>query len=90
MQDFLLILVMLAAFIFGWFLMKKVDIFLEEWQKEMNGQHETEEQKIIMSNMYDGIKGQYATMKREGENAARRKPGGIVKTKPGSAFESNQ
>lgn len=42
MQDFLLILIVLATFIFGWFLMKKVDIFLEEWQKEMSGQHETE------------------------------------------------
>lgn len=42
MQDFLLILIVLATFIFGWFLMKKVDIFLEEWQREMDGQHEKE------------------------------------------------
>lgn len=42
MQDFLLILIMLAVFIFGWFLMKKVDIFLEEWQRGMGGQYETE------------------------------------------------
>ena len=42
MQDFLLILIMLAIFILGWSLMKKVDIFLEEWQRAQTGQHETE------------------------------------------------
>lgn len=42
MQDFLLIMIMLATFIFGWFLMKKVDVFLEEWQRAQTGQRETE------------------------------------------------
>lgn len=42
MQDFLLILIMLVAFIFGWFLMKKVDVFLEEWKRAQTGQHEPE------------------------------------------------
>ena len=42
MQDFLLILIMVAAFIFGWFLMKRVGIFFEEWQRAQTGQHETE------------------------------------------------
>lgn len=30
MQEFLLIIVVLATFIFGWFIIKKVDIFIEE------------------------------------------------------------
>ena len=42
MQDFLLILTMSVIFIFGWFLMGKVDAFLEEWQKAQEGQHEPE------------------------------------------------
>ena len=41
MQDFLLVLIMPAAFILGWFFMKKVDVFIEKWQRAQTGQHET-------------------------------------------------
>lgn len=42
MQDFLLVIIMMAVFIFSWFLMKKTDIFLEECQRAQTGQYETE------------------------------------------------
>lgn len=75
MQDFLLLLILLATFIFGWFLMKKVDILLEEWQMEQTGQHETEGHGI---------------MKQNDETDAGREPDGTAKTKSGSALAVNQ
>lgn len=40
MQDFLLLVPILAVFIFGWFLMKKLDAFLNENRKVQAGQLE--------------------------------------------------
>lgn len=42
MQDFLLIIIVLAAFIFGWFIMKKVDIFMEECKSSQMSQFQTD------------------------------------------------
>lgn len=42
MQDFLLIIIVLATFIFGWFIMKKVDIFMEECRREQTGRFQTD------------------------------------------------
>lgn len=43
MQDFLLLTVVLTTFVFGWFLMRKLDIFLEENREEEDRQTETDE-----------------------------------------------
>lgn len=34
MQDFLLIIIMIVTFVFGWFSIKKVDIFMEEGRRK--------------------------------------------------------
>lgn len=37
MQDLLLIIIVMATFIFGWLMMRKVDIFMEECRRDQTG-----------------------------------------------------
>lgn len=42
MQNFLLIIILLTTFVFGWFIMKKVDIFMEECRREQTDRFQTD------------------------------------------------
>lgn len=55
MENFLLLATVLATFIFGWFIMKKLDVFLDENWKAQAGQAETDETVLRIGLAADSI-----------------------------------
>ena len=90
MQDLLLIIILAATFLFGWLLMRKVDIFMEECMEEQDGLQadDMHRERSVLFEMKE--KGRMCYNGTGWGSRPRRKPDGSVKTKPGSAPESNQ